>query len=138
LCTAWAPADPPVIRDVRRRVRTPILVIGNDFDSRTPLSSARRLADMLGMERSLVRYTGGGHTAFAKTTACIQETIEAYLFDLRVPDEGFACPGRPIAFEPSSQRQTSDALTEIGVTPDFWGTPPVPRGLPTLTRQVFR
>jgi pimeloyl-ACP methyl ester carboxylesterase len=130
LCSAWAPADPPVIRDVRRRVRTPILIIGNDFDSRTPLSSARRLADMLGMERSLVRYTGGGHTAFAKTTACVQETIEAYLFDLRVPAEGFACPGRVIAFEPSSQRQTSDASPVNSVSSDFWGMPPVPRGLP--------
>jgi pimeloyl-ACP methyl ester carboxylesterase len=134
LCSAWAPADPPVIRDVRKRVRTPILVIGNDFDSRTPLSSARRLADMLGMERSLVRYTGGGHTAFAKTTACIQETIEAYLFDLRVPEEGFACPGRVIAFEPSTQRQTNGALPVTGAFPDFWGTPPVPRGLPTRMR----
>jgi pimeloyl-ACP methyl ester carboxylesterase len=130
ICSAWAPADPPVIRDVRRRVRTPILIIGNDFDSRTPLSSARRLADMLGMERSLVRYTGGGHTAFAKTTACVQETIEAYLFDLRVPAEGFACPGRVIAFEPSSQRQTSDASPVNSVSSDFWGMPPVPRGLP--------
>jgi len=134
ICSAWAPADPPVIRDVRKRVRTPILIIGNDFDSRTPLSSARRLADTLGMERSLVRYTGGGHTAFAKTTACIQETIESYLFDLRVPEEGFACPGRVISFGPSLQRSTSDALPGGDASPDFWGAPPVPRGLPSRAR----
>jgi pimeloyl-ACP methyl ester carboxylesterase len=134
MCSAWAPADPPVIRDVRRRVDVPILIIGNDFDSRTPLSSARRLADVLGMDRSLVRYTGGGHTAFAKTTACVQETIEAYLFELRVPSEGFACQGRVISFAQPSQRQTSDALSIDSMTPDFWGTPPVPRGFPTRAR----
>lgn len=134
LCSAWAPADPPVIREVRRRVNVPILIIGNDFDSRTPLSSARRLADVLGMDRSLVRYTGGGHTAFAKTTECIQATIEAYLFDLRLPAEGFACPGRVISFAEPSQRQTGNTLSIDSVSPDFWSTPPVPRGLPMRVR----
>jgi pimeloyl-ACP methyl ester carboxylesterase len=134
MCSAWAPADPPVIRDVRKRVDTPILIIGNDFDSRTPLSSARRLADVLGMDRSLVRYMGGGHTAFAKTTPCIQETIENYLFDLRVPEEGFACPGRVISFAPPSApslRTTSDTEpVDVLFPPDFWPMPFVPGGLP--------
>lgn len=108
----------------------PILIIGNDFDSRTPLSSARRLADMLGMEHSLVRYAGGGHTAFAKTTACIQETIENYLFDLRLPAEGFVCPGRVVTFAQPAQRQTSDAMSIDSASPGLWGTAPVPRVLP--------
>jgi len=102
-------------------VNTPILVIGNDFDSRTPLSSARRVADALGASH-LVRYTGGGHTAFAKTTDCIQDLIETYLFDLRLPEEGFACPGRTISFgPPAGLREQSSAPA-----PDFWRTPAVP------------
>lgn len=132
MCSAWPQADPPVIRELRHRVHTPILIIGNDFDSRTPLSAARRLADVLGMDRSLVRYTGGGHTAFAKTTACIQETIEAYLFDLRLPAEGFACEGRTISFGPppsSSLRQTSGASPTEVIAPDFWPMWSVPRPL---------
>jgi hypothetical protein len=36
---------------------------------------------------------------------------------------------RVIAFEPSSQRQTSDALPVTSASFDFWGMPPVPRGL---------
>jgi TAP-like protein len=135
LCSAWAPADPPVIREVRHRVRVPILIVGNDFDSRTPLSAARRLADVLGMDRSLVRYTGGGHTAFAKTTACVQDTIEAYLFDLRVPEEGFACPGRTIDFDPPSLRQANGAAATEASMPDFWGTPPIPRAIPARVRR---
>jgi pimeloyl-ACP methyl ester carboxylesterase len=118
-CSAWPTADPPVVRNVRDRVNVPILVIGNDFDSRTPLSSARRVADALGMGRSLVRYTGGGHTAFAKTTDCIQDLIETYLFDLRLPEEGFACPGRTISFGPPAglRQQSPEPDT------DFWRTP---------------
>jgi len=121
LCSAWPAGDPAVVRDVRHRVNTPILVIGNDFDSRTPLSSARRVADALGASH-LVRYTGGGHTAFAKTTDCIQDLIETYLFDLRLPEEGFACPGRTISFgPPAGLREQSSAPA-----PDFWRTPAVP------------
>lgn len=134
LCSAWPAADPPVIRDVRRRMDVPMLIIGNDFDSRTPLSSARRLADMLGMERSLVRYAGGGHTAFAKTTECVQETIENYLFDLRLPAEGFVCPGRVITFAPPTLRQTTDATPFDSASPGLWGPAPLPRVLPARVR----
>ncbi|MGH8236385.1 MAG: alpha/beta hydrolase, partial [Steroidobacteraceae bacterium] len=61
-CAAWPAAEPPVIRNVRNRVATPIMIIGNDFDTRTPLRSARSLARALGMERGLLRYRGSGHT----------------------------------------------------------------------------
>ena len=79
-------------------MRTPIIVIGNDFDSRTTLAHARRLARALGFERNVLRYAGGGHTAFFSTTACVQDTAVDYLVELRVPPEGFTCPGQPIAF----------------------------------------
>jgi pimeloyl-ACP methyl ester carboxylesterase len=129
-CAAWqTPADVPIIRNVRHEVDVPILIIGNDFDPNTPLADARRMAHALGMERSLVRYVGGGHTAFAKTTACVQETIERYLFDLRVPPEGFTCPGQPISFGPSSslQRGSETGSTDaLSVMPrGLWDAPPI-------------
>src|SRR5437762_7175671 len=85
-------------------------------------SAARRAADALGMGSSLVRYNGGEHTACAKTTDCIQDVIETYLFDLRLPEEGFACPGRTISFgSAAGLREQSGAPA-----PDFWRTPAVP------------
>jgi pimeloyl-ACP methyl ester carboxylesterase len=62
-CAAWPKGDPPIIKNVKGRVATPILLIGNDFDNATPLSWTRSLARSLGMERSLIRYLGGGHGA---------------------------------------------------------------------------
>ena len=48
----------------------------------------------LGMERSLIRYQGGGHGAATSGNPCMGGVIAAYLFNLTVPDEGFSCPGR--------------------------------------------
>jgi pimeloyl-ACP methyl ester carboxylesterase len=103
-CTAWPSAEPVKIRDVHGLMRTPIMVIGNDFDSRTTMAHARRLARALGFERNVLRYAGGGHTAFFSTTACIQDTVVDYLVELRVPPEGFTCPGQPVTFESTSLR----------------------------------
>jgi hypothetical protein len=36
-CAQWPAADPPVIRDVRRRLATPALLIGSEFDLDAPL-----------------------------------------------------------------------------------------------------
>ena len=60
----------------RRTDIGPILLIGAHFDPNTPLSWTRTLADMLGMERHVVRYQGGGHTAFI-AVPCISQVGEA-------------------------------------------------------------
>lgn len=99
-CAAWPPADVPIIRDVSRRLSTPILLLGNDFDPNTPLSWTRSLAFALGMERSLVRYQGGGHTIATRGTPCISGIVFGYFFNLAVPAEGTRCPGQPISFGP--------------------------------------
>jgi pimeloyl-ACP methyl ester carboxylesterase len=103
-CTAWPASEPVTIKNVRRLVRTPIMTVANDFDSRTPMAHARRLARALGFERNIVRYAGGGHTAFFSTTACVQDTVVDYLVTLRLPREGFTCPGQPVTFESPSLR----------------------------------
>jgi pimeloyl-ACP methyl ester carboxylesterase len=103
-CTAWPSSEPVKIRDVHRLMRTPIMIVGNDFDSRTTMAHARRLARALGFERNVLRYAGGGHTAFFTTTACVQDTVVDYLVTLRLPREGFACPGQPVTFESTALR----------------------------------
>jgi hypothetical protein len=80
------------------------MIVANDFDSRTPMAHAQRLARALGFERNIVRYAGGGHTAFFSTTACVQDTVVDYLVTLRLPREGFTCPGQPVTFESTSLR----------------------------------
>jgi pimeloyl-ACP methyl ester carboxylesterase len=106
-CSAWPRSEPVTIRDVHRLVRTPIMIVANDFDSRTPMAHARRLARALGFERNILRYAGGGHTAFFSTTACVQDAVVEYVVTLRLPREGFACPGRPLSFAAQSPANLS-------------------------------
>jgi pimeloyl-ACP methyl ester carboxylesterase len=97
-CASWPAADPPEIRDVSRQMSTPILIVANDFDPNTPLIEARAMAQALGMENSLLRYEGGGHTAFFKGIACINDAIETYLIDRKLPAPGSTCPAQPVTF----------------------------------------
>jgi pimeloyl-ACP methyl ester carboxylesterase len=99
-CAAWPPADPPIIRNVERRINAPILFLGNDFDPNTPLSWTRSLAFALGMERNLVRYRGGGHTIATRGDACIGAIVFGYFFNLAVPAEGTTCPAQAVSFGP--------------------------------------
>jgi pimeloyl-ACP methyl ester carboxylesterase len=99
-CAAWPKGDPPIIKNAKGRVDTPILMIGNDFDNATPLTWTRSLARTLGMERSLIRYQGGGHGAATSGDPCIGGAVAAYLFNLAIPVEGLVCPAQPIPFAP--------------------------------------
>lgn len=108
-CSAWSAADPPIIRNVQRQMDVPILLVMNDFDPATPPSAMRSLAFALGMERSVFRYQGGGHT-FPKNDACVGNVFAAYVFDLKVPAEGSTCPGQPISFAPRAEANSTQSL----------------------------
>ncbi|MGN6110512.1 MAG: alpha/beta hydrolase [Kofleriaceae bacterium] len=102
-CHAWPVSDPPIFRNVADKVSTPILLVGNDFDPATPMNWTRNLARALGMERSVVRYQGGGHTATSialRGVPCMDAVARRYLEDLEVPPAGFSCPALPISWAP--------------------------------------
>lgn len=75
MCSAWPAEDAPIITRLAGRVANPVLLVSTQFDTRTPLSWARSMARTLGMERSLIRYEGGTHSAyfprFGPRIACI-------------------------------------------------------------------
>jgi pimeloyl-ACP methyl ester carboxylesterase len=92
MCAAWPPADPPVIRNVARELKVPVLTFHSEFDSDAPFAWSHRLGQALGMERHIVRYQGGGHGVIDREQPCIRDTVEEYLFDLQLPKEGLTCP----------------------------------------------
>jgi hypothetical protein len=103
-CQAWPAAAPPIFRDVAGKLARPILLVGNDFDPATPRRWARELGRALGMEASVVRYQGGGHTATRLVfpgVPCVDAVVDRYLVELEVPAAGFACPAAPIVFAPA-------------------------------------
>lgn len=101
-CAQWPAADPPIIRDARRRLAAPVLLIGSEFDSDAPFPWTKRLANTMGMEAGVVRYQGGGHVLATRSDLpCIAEAIDAYLFTLQLPAKGHRCAAKPIAFGPT-------------------------------------
>ena len=83
-CAAW-----PVASDAERAPITadgadPILVVGTTGDPATPYEYAQALADQLA-SGVLVTYDGEGHTAYRKSNACVDETVESFLIDGTVP-----------------------------------------------------
>jgi len=68
----------------------PVLVVDTRGDPATPYSWAEALSQQL-ESAVLLTYEGEGHTAYARSIPCIDEAIEAYLVDGKVPEDGKRC-----------------------------------------------
>jgi pimeloyl-ACP methyl ester carboxylesterase len=124
LCASWPDADPPHIRNVAREMGTPILIVANDFDPNTPLVGARSLAYALGMDKTLLRYEGGGHTALFQGITCIDQAVETYLIDRQLPPPAFTCPAQPVSF--ATAARLSGGRTAAGqIDTGFWSSTPI-------------
>jgi hypothetical protein len=94
----------------------------------TPLVHARALAHALGMEDSLLRYEGGGHTAFFKGIACIDSAIERYLIDRELPPPGSSCPAQPVNFGTAARPLSGAGGVGVAVETGLWsGSSPLSR-----------
>ena len=88
-CSAWkADRTPLPQRDAQGAA--PILVVGNSGDPVTPLPGAVDMARDL-ESGVLLTWQGQGHTSYPKTP-CVTDTVDAYLIDLTVPQDGLTCP----------------------------------------------
>ena len=68
----------------------PILVVGTTRDPATPYEWAVGLADQL-ESGVLLTYNGDGHTAYFQGSDCVDQIVDAYLIDGKVPDDGAKC-----------------------------------------------
>jgi hypothetical protein len=103
-CHKWPAADLPIIRDVSRKLEAPIMLVANDYDPATPMNWTRHLARGLGMEGSVIRYQGGGHTATSlalRGVPCIDAVALSYLHAQQLPPAGFSCPALPVTWAPA-------------------------------------
>ncbi|MER7714885.1 alpha/beta hydrolase [Streptomyces werraensis] len=70
----------------------PILVVGNTGDPATPYEGARRMADELGEGVGVVlTWKGEGHGAYGSGSDCVDATVNAYVLDGKVPQDGKVC-----------------------------------------------
>lgn len=89
-CAVW-PAEPDPYPTGPAEGAPPILVVGTTGDPATPYESTPRLAEMLEVGVVLTN-EGEGHTAYPGSR-CVDDTVNAYLIDLTVPDDGTTCSG---------------------------------------------
>ena len=68
----------------------PIVVVGTTNDPATPYKWAQALADQL-ENGYLVTYDGEGHTAYNKSNACVNDAVDGYFIDGRVPETDPLC-----------------------------------------------
>jgi pimeloyl-ACP methyl ester carboxylesterase len=94
VCAHW-PAQPASPLTVPKAAGAPpILVIGTTGDPATPFAWAEALASQL-ESGVLLAQEGGRHVAYLRSTPCIDETVDAYLLDGKVPEAGKRCGSEP-------------------------------------------
>lgn len=89
-CSTW-----PVRSGVRPAVlqakgAPTIVVIGTTRDPATPLVWAQALAAQLDSGRLITR-DGDGHTAFQRGSTCVDDAVEAFLIDGKLPQPDLMC-----------------------------------------------
>ncbi len=67
-----------------------ILVIGTTNDPATPYVWAQNMAAQL-ENGHLVTYTGEGHTAYNKSNSCVNDAVDDYFIEDRVPESDPQC-----------------------------------------------
>lgn len=91
-CTDWPVPGSWNTPDVSAPGAAPILVIGNTGDPATPYEGARKMAERLGKGVGVeLTYKGEGHGAYNSGDQCVQQAVNTYLLDGKVPTGGTFC-----------------------------------------------
>ncbi|MEY9994076.1 pimeloyl-ACP methyl ester carboxylesterase [Streptomyces sp. V4I8] len=91
-CTDWPVAGAADHPDVSAPGAAPILVVGNTGDPATPYEGARRMVEALGEGVGVeLTYKGQGHGAYNSKNKCVQDAVNGYLLDGKVPAAGTVC-----------------------------------------------
>jgi pimeloyl-ACP methyl ester carboxylesterase len=89
-CASWPVPAEGTREPISAEGAAPILVVGTTGDPATPYDDAVSLAEQLD-SGVLVTYDGEGHTAYRKSNACVDQVVEAYFLDGRVPESDPKC-----------------------------------------------
>ncbi|MFF7726774.1 alpha/beta hydrolase [Streptomyces sp. NPDC008001] len=91
-CTGWPQAGDDGARDVAAPRAPKILLHTPEFDPATPVQWLRRMARALGPSAVTMTDTGGGHSVYGSSDAdCVNEKIDAFLLDGRLPADRTRC-----------------------------------------------
>jgi pimeloyl-ACP methyl ester carboxylesterase len=89
-CFGWPFPPTGTPHSVVAQGSSDILVVGTTNDPATPYAWAQKVASQLA-HGHLVTYTGQGHTAYNKSNACVNNTVDNYFIDGTVPKTDPQC-----------------------------------------------
>lgn len=89
-CGEWPVKPTTPTSPVSAAGSPPIVVVGTTRDPATPYEWAVRLRQQLA-SGVLITYDGDGHTAYPRSSPCVDKPIDAYFTDGTVPQDGLKC-----------------------------------------------
>ncbi|WKX20268.1 alpha/beta hydrolase [Streptomyces sp. HUAS CX7] len=96
-CDGWPVPGAAPHPEVGAPGASPVLLVGNTGDPATPYEGAARMAERLGEKVGVeLTYEGEGHGAYDSGNTCVQNAVNAYLLDGRLPDPGTVCEAEPL------------------------------------------
>lgn len=93
VCAAWPYHPTKRLGNYHAQGSDPIVVVGTSGDPATPYQWAQDLAGSLD-NAVLVTWQGSGHTAYSRSTPCVQDPINEYLLKGTVPKDGLTCKAK--------------------------------------------
>ena len=121
-CATWPATDPDrYLGPWNRRTANPILLIGNRRgDPATPYEDAVSTSKLLASAR-LLTLDSFGHTAQGGLSRCIDDAVDRYLIEQRLPPVGLVCQPDRKPFDPlpdlAAQRRPAGPLTPSPLHP---------------------
>ena len=89
-CANWPAKPVRYPKEIHAKGSSTIVVIGTTHDPATPYAWAESLNKQLD-NSVLLTWEGFGHTAYGRSGGCIEEMVDAYLLEDKVPDDGAKC-----------------------------------------------
>lgn len=90
VCGVWPVKPTGVVKPIKAAGSGPILVLGTTRDPATPYENSVALAKELEHGVLLTR-DGDGHTGYTQGNSCVDHTVDDYLVDSQVPENGKKC-----------------------------------------------
>ncbi|NBE99528.1 alpha/beta hydrolase [Nonomuraea sp. KC401] len=90
-CAHWPVPGNDEAKRIDATGSAPIVVVGTKGDPATPYRWAPALTEQL-KTGVLLTYEGEGHGAYLSGNGCVMKTVDAYLVEGKVPDDGSTCP----------------------------------------------
>ena len=89
-CASWPVKPQSEPGPIAAAGSAPILVVGTKDDPATPYVWAQGLAKQL-QNGHLLTFNGSGHTAYTRGSTCIDNAVDAFLLDGKIPPAGITC-----------------------------------------------